>query len=215
MKRKQKYMAAFLVLILIQLTLGSFITKTDAKEVITTRIIHYTQGTRPTETGKINVPNQPEIPSQSNKTDQLTETGQTEEAVKNDSPEQTVESKEEEQKEESGEEKQKEESKEEKQIEEPGEEELKEEEPEEEQEGDTKEAFPKEYTGNIILDVKELSLNQGDTYQLKATLTEDNKTESKLSYKTNNKKILTVTQKGVIKALHWGEATVTVSLGVK
>ncbi len=190
MKRKQKHMAAFLVLILIPLTLGSFITKTDAKEVITTRIINHTLGTPPPESGKTNEPDQSEISSQSNETDQPTETGQIEKAVKNDSPEQTVESKEEEQ------------------TEEP-----KEEEPEEEQEGDTKEDLPKEYTGNIILDVKELSLKQGDTYQLKATLTEDNKSDSKLSYKTNNKKILTVTQKGVIKALHWGEATVTVSLG--
>lgn len=198
MKRKQKYMAAFLVLILIQLTLGSFIIKTDAKEVITTRIINYTQGTPPPESGKtgeegqVNEPGQSEIPSQSSDTDQPAETGQTEEAVKNASPEQTVESKEEEQKEEPGEEPK--------------------EEPEE-QEDDTEEDLPKEYTGNINLDVKELSLKQGDTYQLKAILTRDNKTNSKLSYKTSNKKILTVTQKGVIKALHWGEATVTVSLG--
>lgn len=193
MKRKQKYMAAFLVLILIQLTLGSFITKTDAKEVITTRIINYTKGTQPPESGKTgeqgqaNEPDQTEIPSPSIETDQPAETGQTEEVNKHDSPEQTVESKEEEQKEE-----------------------PKDEEPEED---DIEEDLPKEYTGSIKLDVKELSLKQGDTYQLKATLTGDNKTDSKLSYKTSNKKILNVTQKGVIQALHWGEASVTVSLG--
>lgn len=32
-------------------------------------------------------------------------------------------------------------------------------------------------------------------------------------YKSSNKKIITVTQKGTIKAVHWGEATVTVTLG--
>lgn len=209
MKRKQKYMAAFFVLILILLTLRSFITKADAKEVITTRIINYTQGTQPPESGKINEPGQSEIPSQSNVTDQPPETGQTEEANKNTSPELAADTKKKEQTEEEKQIEEQEQTEEQKQTEEP-----KEEEPAEEQENDdTVEDLPKEYTGYIKLDLKELSLKQGDTYQLKATLTKDNKTDSKLSFKTSNKNILTVTQKGVIKALHWGEATVTVSLG--
>ena len=215
MKRKQKYMAAFFVLILILLTLRSFITKADAKEVITTRIINYTQGTQPPESGKINEPGQSEIPSQSNVTDQPPETGQTEEANKNTSPEQAADTKKKEQTEEEKQIEEQEQTEEEKQTEEQKQtEEPKEEEPAEEQENDdTVEDLPKEYTGYIKLDLKELSLKQGDTYQLKATLTKDNKTDSKLSFKTSNKNILTVTQKGVIKALHWGEATVTVSLG--
>ena len=71
----------------------------------------------------------------------------------------------------------------------------------------------KEYTGEIILGVEKVSIKQGDNYKLKATLTEDNRSGEKVIYKSSDIKIITVSQKGVIKAVHWGSATITVTLG--
>ncbi len=70
-----------------------------------------------------------------------------------------------------------------------------------------------EYTGKITLGEKKVSIKQGESYQLEATLSEDNLTEEKVKYKSSDKKIITVSQKGVMKAIHWGEATVKVNLG--
>lgn len=70
-----------------------------------------------------------------------------------------------------------------------------------------------EYMGKITLSDKKLSLKQGSKYQLKASLTEDNLTGEELAYTSSDKEIITVSQKGVIKAVHWGTATVTVALG--
>ncbi|MDF2941294.1 MAG: lipoprotein [Herbinix sp.] len=71
----------------------------------------------------------------------------------------------------------------------------------------------KEYAGKIILDVKKVSIKQGEDYILEASLTENNLSDEKVRYYSGDKKIITVSQKGVIKAVHWGEATVTVTLG--
>jgi len=71
----------------------------------------------------------------------------------------------------------------------------------------------KEYTGKIILGEKKVSIQQGENYQLETTLTGENLSGEEVKYESSNKKIITISQKGVIKAIHWGEATVTVTLG--
>lgn len=70
----------------------------------------------------------------------------------------------------------------------------------------------KEYTGRIIIDKKKLSLQQGKSYQLKPKLTQENLTDKNITYKSSNKKIVTVSREGMIKAVHWGIASVTVVL---
>lgn len=71
----------------------------------------------------------------------------------------------------------------------------------------------REYTGRIILSKKQLSMQQGKSYHLKAKLTQKNLTGKNITYKSSNKKSVTVTQKGILKAVHWGKASITVSLG--
>lgn len=68
------------------------------------------------------------------------------------------------------------------------------------------------YTGSIKLS-KKVSMKQGEEYKLNATLTEENLSGEKVSYTSSDKKIVQVTKDGVLKAKHWGEATVTASLG--
>lgn len=69
------------------------------------------------------------------------------------------------------------------------------------------------YTGKISLEEKKVSVQQGETYQLEATLTEENLSGESIQYKSSNNKIIKVSQKGLIKAVHWGSATVTLTLG--
>lgn len=83
----------------------------------------------------------------------------------------------------------------------------------EEQETSEEKDYLQEFTGKIILGEKKVTIQQGETYSLKATLSEDNFTDEKMNYQSSNKKIITVSQKGIIKALHWGNATVTITLG--
>lgn len=71
----------------------------------------------------------------------------------------------------------------------------------------------KEYTGKITLNKSTLSMKQGSSYQLKATLSEKNNSGKKISYKSSNSKVITINEKGMIKAVHWGKANVTVTLG--
>ncbi len=73
--------------------------------------------------------------------------------------------------------------------------------------------IPKEYTGKIVIQKDKLSLEQGESYPLKVKLTKENTSGKKIVYKSSNKNILTVSQQGVMKAVHYGSATVTVSLG--
>ena len=70
----------------------------------------------------------------------------------------------------------------------------------------------KEYTGSILLNTNNISIKQGASYQLKATLTEENLTGKKVTYKSSNSKIITINDKGNIKAIHWGKANITVTL---
>ncbi len=72
--------------------------------------------------------------------------------------------------------------------------------------------LPIEYTGTIKV-AKKLSIKQGDRYALKATLSGQNLSGKKIKYQSSNKKIVTVSAAGEIKALHWGEASVTLTLG--
>jgi hypothetical protein len=74
-------------------------------------------------------------------------------------------------------------------------------------------AKPKEYTGDIVLKKQKITLAEGKSHQLKITLTEKNLSGKKPQYKSSNKKIVTVSDTGLIQAVHYGEAKVTVTLG--
>lgn len=69
-----------------------------------------------------------------------------------------------------------------------------------------------EYTGDIKLR-KKLSMKEGEEYKIKVTLTEKNFSKEKVRFTSSNKKVVQVTKDGLLKAKHWGEATVTASLG--
>ena len=71
----------------------------------------------------------------------------------------------------------------------------------------------REYEGEIILTKDKLTLQEGDEYQLSATLTKENQSGQPITYKSSNKKVVTVTSGGAISALHFGEATITATLG--
>lgn len=70
-----------------------------------------------------------------------------------------------------------------------------------------------EYSGKILLKEKDINLQQGNTYQLEATLTEENLSGKSLRYQSSNKKIVTVSKNGNIKGIHFGTAKITVTLG--
>lgn len=72
---------------------------------------------------------------------------------------------------------------------------------------------PKEYTGAILLKDKKISLAEGKSHRLKVTLTEENLSDEEPRFKSSNNKIITVSDTGLITAVHYGEAKVTVSLG--
>lgn len=72
---------------------------------------------------------------------------------------------------------------------------------------------PEKYTGSIVLKEKNITLAQGKSHQLKFTLTEENLSGEQPMYKSSNKEIVTVSDSGLVKAVHYGEAKVTVSLG--
>ncbi|MDF2486773.1 MAG: CapA family protein, partial [Herbinix sp.] len=71
----------------------------------------------------------------------------------------------------------------------------------------------KDYVGEIVLKSDKISLQQGDAYKLTATLTQENLSGKNIAYKSSNKKVVTVASGGAISALHFGEATVTATLG--
>ena len=62
----------------------------------------------------------------------------------------------------------------------------------------------------VTLDKTALTLDTGKSYTLKATITPSNTTDKTLKWSTSDKKVVTVTQEGVIKAVSRGEATITV-----
>jgi uncharacterized protein YjdB len=56
-----------------------------------------------------------------------------------------------------------------------------------------------------------LTMEKGKTFTIKANVIPDNASNKKLTYASSNKKIVTVTNTGVIKAVGKGKAAVTVS----
>lgn len=72
---------------------------------------------------------------------------------------------------------------------------------------------PEEYTGAIVLKEESITLAQGKSHQLKITLTEENLSGEQPMYKSSDKEIVTVSDSGLVKAVHYGEAKITVSLG--
>ena len=64
---------------------------------------------------------------------------------------------------------------------------------------------------SVSLNKGNITINVGDTYQLKATIKPKNATNKKVTWKSSNKKIVTVTKKGKIKGKSAGKATITVT----
>ena len=67
---------------------------------------------------------------------------------------------------------------------------------------------------SVKADVKTLSLKKGKSYQLKTTVKPLNTTD-KVTFKSSNKKVATVSAKGKIKAKKKGKATITITAGKK
>jgi uncharacterized protein YjdB len=63
----------------------------------------------------------------------------------------------------------------------------------------------------VSLDVKEKSIDLGQTYPLKATVIPSNATDKSVTWKSSNTKIATVSSKGVVTAKKGGKATITVT----
>ena len=72
----------------------------------------------------------------------------------------------------------------------------------------------KKTTKKIKLNRKKLTLKKGKTFKLKVTLTPKD-SQDKITYKTSNKKIATVSKTGKIKAKKKGTAKITVISGKK
>lgn len=81
------------------------------------------------------------------------------------------------------------------------------------QDGNEEKSEESAYEGEIILIKDKLTLQEGDEYQLLATLTKENQSGQPIAYKSSNKKVVSVTSGGAISALHFGEATITATLG--
>lgn len=63
---------------------------------------------------------------------------------------------------------------------------------------------------SVTLDVEDLTLDIGQTHQLKANVKPDNATDKSVSYSSDNADIVTVTNGGLIEAKTNGSAKVTV-----
>lgn len=61
----------------------------------------------------------------------------------------------------------------------------------------------------VSLNKTKKTLKKGKTFTLKATVKPSDATNKKLKWTTSNKKVATVTQKGVVKAIKAGKATIT------
>ena len=60
------------------------------------------------------------------------------------------------------------------------------------------------------LPAKQLTLKKGKSFTLKTKVTATGKISIKVAYKSSNKKVATVTSKGVVKGIKKGKATITV-----
>ena len=74
--------------------------------------------------------------------------------------------------------------------------------------------MPKVKTTKLTGVPKTKTVNRGKTFTIKAVATPRN-TDEKVTYRSSNKKIATVTSKGVVKGIRKGTATITVQSGSK
>lgn len=70
-----------------------------------------------------------------------------------------------------------------------------------------------EYTGELIFALDKLILQEGEKKTNEAVPSEEKRSGEEISYKSSNKKIAKISSKGVIEAVHYGEATITATLG--
>lgn len=63
----------------------------------------------------------------------------------------------------------------------------------------------------VTLNKKSLSLNKGESFTLKTTLSPKKPTNKKVTYKSSNASVATVSSKGVVKAVNAGTAKITVT----
>ncbi len=71
----------------------------------------------------------------------------------------------------------------------------------------------KDYTGELSFPSDQLSLQEGEEIINKVLLTEENLSGEDVVYKSSNDKVVTISAKGVMEAVHYGKATVTATLG--
>jgi poly-gamma-glutamate synthesis protein (capsule biosynthesis protein) len=71
----------------------------------------------------------------------------------------------------------------------------------------------KEYSGELKFTSAKLFLQEGEEIIIEALLSEVNPSGEEVAYKSSNNKIVTITSKGVIEAVHYGKATITATLG--
>ena len=64
---------------------------------------------------------------------------------------------------------------------------------------------------SVSLDRSKRTLKKGKSFKLKATILPTNATNKKVTWKSSNKKIATVSSKGVVKGIKPGKATITVT----
>lgn len=69
----------------------------------------------------------------------------------------------------------------------------------------------KQYVTSIKLNAAKKTIYNGKAFTLKATVNPKNAANKAVTYKTSNKKIATVTAKGVVKGIKPGKATITVT----
>lgn len=75
----------------------------------------------------------------------------------------------------------------------------------------SKDVTVKQYVTSIKLNATKKTIYNGKSFTLKATVNPKNAANKAVTYKTSNKKIATVTSKGVVKGIKPGKATITVT----
>lgn len=75
----------------------------------------------------------------------------------------------------------------------------------------SKDVTVKQYVTSIKLNAAKKTIYNGKSFTLKATVNPKNAANKAVTYKTSNKKIATVTSKGVVKGIKPGKATITVT----
>lgn len=75
----------------------------------------------------------------------------------------------------------------------------------------SKDVTVKQYVTSIKLNAAKKTIYNGKAFTLKATVNPKNAANKAVTYKTSNKKIATVTAKGVVKGIKPGKATITVT----